>query len=74
MASFTRVKIKATVATDAMLVPEGQVDKAVEELQDNLKRLGVTVESIEPIEEATGKPQQPLDDNDTWTFRGQPLA
>jgi hypothetical protein len=71
MANFTLLKIKATVATGAVLLPEDEVDKAVNELQDNLKRLGLAILSVERLDPATQKsPQPPPDDDDPWSFGG----
>jgi 16S rRNA C967 or C1407 C5-methylase (RsmB/RsmF family) len=73
MANFALVTIKATVATGNVLLPVDQVDKAVDELQENLKRLGLDVLSVERVH-ATAKSPEPLDDDDPWSFRGQSSA
>ena len=48
MESFALVKIRATVETGPMLLPEDSIDKALEELRRNLKNLGLAVLSIDP--------------------------
>jgi hypothetical protein len=71
MANFTLVKIKATVATGAMMLVEDQIGKALEELRDNLRRLGLAVLSIERIDVPTAQSEEPVEDKDPWSFRGQ---
>jgi hypothetical protein len=70
MGNFTLLKIKATVATGAVLLPEDEVDKVVNELQDNLKRLGLAILSVERLDPETKKSPQPPDDDDPWSFGG----
>ncbi|PYO19714.1 MAG: hypothetical protein DMD88_14325 [Candidatus Rokuibacteriota bacterium] len=74
MGSFTLFKIKATVETGAMLLPEDQVDKTLEELRGNLKRLGLAVLSIDRTNVAEAQSEEPLDAKDPWSFRGQGRA
>ena len=71
MESFALVKIKATVATGALLLPADRVDKVLEELRDNLKRLGPAVMSIERVNVETERPQEAFDDKDPWSFQGR---
>jgi hypothetical protein len=71
MESFALVKIKATVATGALLLPEDRVDKTIEELRDNLKRLGLAVLSIERMSVETEQPQEAFDAKDPWSFQGR---
>ncbi len=71
MESFALVKIRATVATGALLLPEDRVDKALEELRDNLKRLGLAVLSIERVKVETEQREEALDDKDPWSFQGR---
>ena len=71
MGSFTLFKIKATVETGAMLLPEDQVDKTLEELRGNLKRLGLAVLSIDRTNVAESQSEEPVDAKDPWSFRGQ---
>ncbi|PYN34608.1 MAG: hypothetical protein DMD98_10290 [Candidatus Rokuibacteriota bacterium] len=71
MESFALVKIKATVATGALLLPEDRVDKVLEELRDNLKRLGLAVMSIERVNVETEQPQEAFDHKDPWSFQGR---
>ena len=71
MASFTLFKIRATVETGAMLLPEDQVDKTLEELRGNLKGLGLAVLSIDRTNVAQAQSEEPLDAKDPWSFRGQ---
>jgi hypothetical protein len=73
MATFTLVKFKATVATGAMLLPEDQIDKTVADLRDNLKRLGLAILSIERMDVPTAQSEEPVDDKDPWSIRGQPV-
>ncbi len=71
MASFTLFKIRATVETGAMLLPEDQVNKTLEELRGNLKGLGLAVLSIDRTNVAEAQSEEPLDAKDPWSFRGQ---
>ena len=71
MASFTLFKIRATVETGAMLLPEDQVNKTLEELRGNLKGLGLAVLSIDRTNVAQAQSEEPVDAKDPWSFRGQ---
>jgi hypothetical protein len=71
MASFTLFKIRATVETGAMLLPEDQVDKTLEELRGNLKGLGLAVLSIDRTNVAQAQSEEPVDAKDPWSFRGR---
>ncbi|HEV8575259.1 MAG TPA: hypothetical protein VGR43_11200 [Dehalococcoidia bacterium] len=71
MASFTLFKIRATVETGAMLLPDDQVDKTLEELRGNLKGLGLAVLSIDRMNVAEAQSEAPLDAKDPWSFHGQ---
>ena len=71
MSNFTLAKIKATVATGALMLPEDQIDKALEELREKLKALGLAVLSIERVDVAIAQPEAALDDKDPWSFRVQ---
>ncbi len=71
MASFTLFKIRATVETGAMLLPEDQVNKTLEELRGNLKGLGLAVLSIDRTNVAEAQSEEPIDAKDPWSFRGQ---
>src|SRR3989442_15345189 len=69
--NFTLAKIRATVETGAMLLPGDQIDKTLEELRANLKRLGLAVLSIERTDVAKQQAEEALDAKDPWSFRGQ---
>jgi hypothetical protein len=71
MESFALIKFRATVATGALLLPEDRVEKTLEELRDNLKRLGLAVLSIERVKVEAEQPQEVLDDKDPWSFQGR---
>lgn len=51
MATFKRIKIRATVETAGMLVAEDQVAAAVGALRDKLTALDLAVLTIEPQDE-----------------------
>ena len=70
MSNFSLVKIKATVETGAMLLPEDQIDKTLEALRGNLKRLGLAVLSIDRVDVAAAQSEEALDNRDPWSFRG----
>src|SRR2546426_269582 len=69
--NFTLAKIRATVETGAMLLPGDQIDKTLEELRANLKRLGLAVLSIERTDVAKPQAEEALDAKDPWSYRGQ---
>jgi len=69
--NFTLAKIRAIVETGAMLLPEDQIDKTLEELRANLKRLGLAVLSIERTAMAKEQAEEALDAKDPWSYRGQ---
>jgi hypothetical protein len=69
--NFTLAKIRATVETGAMLLPGDQIDKTLEELRANLKRLGLAVLSIERTDVAREQSEEPVEAKDPWSFRGQ---
>src|SRR2546430_15148057 len=71
MESFALVKIKATVATGALLFPADRVDKVLEGLRDNLKRLGLAVMSIERVDVETERPQEAFDGKDPCSLHGR---
>ena len=71
MPTFRRIKLQATVETQAMLLPENEIDGALGELRDKLKQLDLTILSVEPTEPSL-EPSEPSDD-DPWSFRGQPV-
>jgi hypothetical protein len=71
MPTFRRIKLQATVETQAMLLPENEIDGALGELRDKLKQLDLTILSVEPTEPPL-EPSEPSDD-DPWSFRGQPV-
>jgi hypothetical protein len=70
MGNFTLVKIRATVETGAMLLPEDRIGQTLEELRANLKRLGLAVLSIDRTDATVTQSQEPLDAKDPWSFRG----
>jgi hypothetical protein len=69
--NFTLAKIRATVETGAMLLQGDQIDKTLEELRANLKRLGLAVLSIERTDAAKPQAEEALDAKDPWSYRGQ---
>jgi len=71
MGSFALVKIRATVETGPMLLPEDSIDKALEELRRNLKNLGLAVLSIDRMDAAMAQSPDAFTDNDPWSFRGR---
>lgn len=70
MGTFTLVKLRATVETGAMLLPEDRVGQTLEELRANLKRLGLAVLSIDRADVTVTQSQESLDAKDPWTFQG----
>ena len=70
MENFTLVKIRATVETGAMLLPEDRIDQTLEELRGNLKRLSLAILSIDRMDAAVAQSQEPLDSKDPWSFQG----
>jgi hypothetical protein len=72
MPTFRRIKLQATVETEAMLLPENEIDGALGELRDKLKQLDLTILSVEPTEPPPLEPSEPSDD-DPWSVRGQPV-
>ena len=72
MPMFRRIKIQATVETEAMLLPEDKIDGALGELRDKLKRLDLAILSVEPTEPPAVKSSQPPGDDDAWSFSGRP--
>ena len=72
MPTFRRVKIHATVETEAMLLREDQIDSAVGELRDKLQHLDLTVLSVPPTEPGSPSCEDSSDD-DVWSMRGQPV-
>jgi len=71
MANFSLFKIRATIETGAMLLPEDQMDKTLEELRGKLKSLGLAVLSIARMDVGI-TPEEAVDAKDPWSFRGQP--
>jgi hypothetical protein len=72
MPTFRRIKLQATVETEAMLLPENEIDGALGALRDKLKQLDLTILSVEPTEPPSLEPSEPSDD-DPWSVRGQPV-
>jgi hypothetical protein len=68
---FRRVKIQATVETEAMLLEDAQIESAVGELRDKLRHLALDVVSVEPTEPPPTKPLEPTAE-DPWSIRGRP--
>jgi hypothetical protein len=73
MLTFKRIKIQATVETEPKLVPEDEIDGALDTLRDRLKQLDLVILSIEPKEVAPIEPSEPSRD-DPWSMRGQPVG
>lgn len=73
MPMFRRVKIQATVETEAMLLQDDQIESALGALRDKLRHLDLDVVSVEPSERPPTKLLEPSED-DPWSIRGQPVA
>jgi hypothetical protein len=73
MPAFRKIKIRATVETPAVLVPENEVDAALDELSAKLKRFDLAVLSIESAEPPPVPPSDEAADGDVWSVRGQPV-
>jgi hypothetical protein len=69
---FKRVKIQATVETEAMLLQDDQIESAVVELRNRLRHLALDVVSVEPTEPPPTTPPEPTAD-DPWSIRGLPV-
>lgn len=72
MPTFRRVKIQATVETSAMLLPEEEIASTVDALKERLKRLDLSIVSLESTEPPAAASQESADD-DPWSIRGQPV-
>jgi hypothetical protein len=72
MPIFKRVKIQATVETEAMLLQDDQIESAVGELRDRLRHLDLDVVSVEATEMPPTQPPEPTAD-DPWSIRGLPV-
>jgi hypothetical protein len=72
MPTFRRIKIQATVETEAMLLPDDEIDAALGELRDKLKRLDLAILSVGPAEPPPIQLPETSSD-DPWSIRGQPV-
>ena len=52
MAEFKRIKIRAILESDVVLITADQVDRLVEGVCSKLKNTGLTLVSVEPEEQA----------------------
>jgi hypothetical protein len=73
MPTFKRVKLHATVETEAMLLSDDQIDGALGELRAKLQHLDLAVLSVEPTEPLAGAAMAMSQDGDPWSVRGQPV-
>ncbi|HEV8642613.1 MAG TPA: hypothetical protein VGV13_16100 [Methylomirabilota bacterium] len=63
MPTFRRIKIQATVETQAMLLPDDKIDGALGELREKLEQLDLAILSVEPAEPPPIQlPETPSDD------------
>lgn len=67
MPTFRRIKIQATVETEAMLLPDDQIDGALNELRDKLKGLDLAILSVGPAEPPPVQLPQTSND-DPWSI------
>jgi hypothetical protein len=70
MPTFRRIKIQATVETEAMLVQEDQIEGVLGALRDKLQHLDLDVLSVGPTEPAPTSPAEAADD-DPWSIGGR---
>ena len=65
MPTFRRIKIQATVDTQAMLLADDKIDGALGELRDKLKQLDLAILSVESTEPPPIQPPETSND-DPW--------
>jgi hypothetical protein len=70
--TFTRIKLRATVETGLMLLPENEVERAINDLRERLKQLDLAIVSVDSLEPALATTPEPSRE-DPWSMRGQPV-
>lgn len=60
MAEFKRVKVRAILESDVMLITEDQIDRLVDKVCGKLQNTGLTLVSVEPEEVATAPAAIPV--------------
>lgn len=60
MAEFRRVKVRAILESDVMLITEDQVDALVDRVCDKLQSTGLILVSVEPQEVASAPAAVPV--------------
>lgn len=60
MAEFKRIKVRAILESDVMLITEDQVDRLVDMVLGRLQSTGLTLVSVEPEEVATAPAAIPV--------------
>mgnify|MGYP001566013618 FL=1 len=53
MAEFKRIKVRATLESDVMLLTDDQIQRLVDEVCGRLRSTGLTLVSVEPEELVT---------------------
>ena len=73
MPTFRRIKIQATVETPMMLLPENDIDRALGEFLERLKRLDLSVLSVAPAEPEPVRSMPDTTAEDPWSIRDTPV-
>lgn len=60
MSEFKRVKVRATLESEVMLITEDQIDGLVDRVCGRLQGTGLTLVSVEPEEVATAPAAIPV--------------
>ena len=60
MPEFKRIKVRATLESEVMLLTEREADRAVEGVAERLKSTGLTIVSVEPQEVITAPAAIPV--------------
>ena len=60
MPEFKRIKVRATLESEVMLLTEREADRAVEGVAERLKSTGLTIVSVEPQEVITAHAAIPV--------------
>lgn len=61
MPEFRRIKVRATLESEVMLLPEREIKHALDGIYDRLRVTGLTIVSVEP-EEIITAPATVVDD------------
>ncbi len=70
--TFTRIKLRATVETGLMLLPDNEVDRAINDLRERLQQLDLTIVSVDSLESVLETAPQPSSE-DPWSMGGRPV-